>query len=168
MVELVETVIDQREVSAELGHSASAVGAGRIIGGIAAVIGSWARRNDPAMTDERALVAYSFNEAAVEAERPSLLYQQVLAEAFRRTGDTHGFAVTAAEADALGSSVVAWPAFTDSADALARLTSVWINRRHDVLGWGATPETDGEVAPAWEFSSMAAFADAVDEAWALR
>lgn len=66
-------------------------------------------------------MAYSLNEAAVEAERPSLLYPQVLAEAFRRTGDTHGFAVIAAEADALGSSVVAWPAFTDLADALARL-----------------------------------------------
>lgn len=51
---------------------------------------------------------------------------------------------------------------------VARLASVWINRRHDVPGWGATPEMDGEVSPGWEFSSMAAFADAVGEAWALR
>ena len=64
---------------------------------------------------------------------------------------------------------VAQSLFHDHVPArVARLTSVWINRRHDVPGWGATPQTDGEVAPAWEFSSMAAFADAVDEAWALR
>lgn len=42
------------------------------------------------------------------------------------------------------------------------LHSVWINRRHDRPGWGATPDPGAAVRPDWEFPSMAAFADAVD------
>jgi putative hydrolase of the HAD superfamily len=42
----------------------------------------------------------------------------------------------------------------------AGLPTVWINRRHDRLGWGATPAPAGAVAPDWEFPSMAAFAAA--------
>lgn len=45
------------------------------------------------------------------------------------------------------------------------LDSIWINRRHDKPGWGATPKPEGEVAPNLEFPSLAAFADAVDEAF---
>jgi 2-haloacid dehalogenase len=44
------------------------------------------------------------------------------------------------------------------------LSSVWINRRHDRPGWGATPEPAGEWSYDLEFNSMAEFADAVDEA----
>jgi 2-haloalkanoic acid dehalogenase type II len=41
------------------------------------------------------------------------------------------------------------------------LPSVWIDRRHDREGFGATPApTGGDVAPDWTFPSMAAFADA--------
>jgi 2-haloacid dehalogenase len=43
----------------------------------------------------------------------------------------------------------------------AGLRTVWINRRHDRPGWGATPAPPGEVTPDWEFPSMAAFASAV-------
>ena len=43
----------------------------------------------------------------------------------------------------------------------AGLPTVWINRRHDRPGWGATPEPGGEVRPDWEFGSMRSFADAV-------
>lgn len=89
--------------------------------GIAAVLGPWARKSDPAMTDEDVLVAYSENEAAVEDEAPGTLYPDVLREAFRRTGRDLGFEVTDADADALGTSVPDWPAFADSVDALARL-----------------------------------------------
>ncbi|MGH3358764.1 MAG: haloacid dehalogenase type II, partial [Nocardioidaceae bacterium] len=42
------------------------------------------------------------------------------------------------------------------------MDTVWINRRHDRPGWGATPEPGAEVQPDWEFPSMAAFADAVE------
>lgn len=89
--------------------------------GIAAVLGPWARRHDPEFTDEDVLVAYSENEAAVEAEAPGTLYPDVLREAFRRTGGDLGFEVTDEEADALGTSVPDWPAFPDSTDALTRL-----------------------------------------------
>ncbi|MFT4220549.1 MAG: haloacid dehalogenase type II [Microbacterium sp.] len=89
--------------------------------GIAAVLGPWARQHDPSMTDEQVLVAYSEHEAAVEAEAPTTLYPDVLREAFRRTGNALGLPVTDAEADALGTSVLRWPAFPDSAEALARL-----------------------------------------------
>jgi 2-haloalkanoic acid dehalogenase type II len=42
----------------------------------------------------------------------------------------------------------------------AGLPTVWINRRHDRPGWGATPAPSGDVTPDWEFPSMRAFADA--------
>ncbi len=42
----------------------------------------------------------------------------------------------------------------------AGLPTVWINRRHDRPGWGATPETTAEVRPDAEFGSMAEFAAA--------
>ena len=58
----------------------------------------------------------------MEAERPgALLYPDVLAEAFRRTGAALGVEVSDEDAEALAGSVGDWPAFPDSADALARL-----------------------------------------------
>lgn len=42
------------------------------------------------------------------------------------------------------------------------LPTVWINRRHDNPGWGATPAPPESVTPDWTFTSMKAFADAVD------
>jgi 2-haloacid dehalogenase len=43
----------------------------------------------------------------------------------------------------------------------AGLPTVWIHRRHDRGGWGATPQPPAPVTPDWEFPSMAAFAAAV-------
>lgn len=214
--------------------------------GIAAVLSPWAREQGLDLTDEELLLAYADNEAAVERETPTALYPEVLATAFRRTGDVLGHPVTAEWAQRLGSSVPDWPAFPDSADALARLAkhyqliilsnvnrdgfagsnkhlhgdfaavitaedvgaykpaenhfraldstlpelgvertgllhvaqslfhdhvpakreglpSVWINRRHDRPGWGATPEPGAEYSYDLEFPAMEAFADAVDQ-----
>jgi 2-haloacid dehalogenase len=44
----------------------------------------------------------------------------------------------------------------------AGLPTVWINRRHDRPGWGATPAPPADVTPYAEFPSMAAFAAAVE------
>ena len=44
----------------------------------------------------------------------------------------------------------------------AGLRTVWIHRRHDRGGWGATPPPAAPVTPDWEFPSMAAFAAAVE------
>jgi putative hydrolase of the HAD superfamily len=217
--------------------------------GIAAVLARWAREQGLDHGDEALLLAYADNEAAVEAEMPSALYPEVLATAFRRTGDGLGAPVSDAWAERLGGSVPDWPAFPDSADALARLRrhyeliilsnvhragfagsneqlrgdfaaiitaedvgaykpaenhfraldaalpglgverarllhvaqslfhdhvpakrealrSVWINRRHDRPGWGATPEPDEAFSYDLEFGSMGEFADAVDAAFA--
>jgi putative hydrolase of the HAD superfamily len=217
--------------------------------GIAAVLAPWAREQGLAAGDEELLLAYAGHEAAVEREQPTALYPEVIATAFRRTGGDLGAAVSDAWAQRLGDSVPAWPAFPDSADALARLArryqliivsnvhragfagsnrhlrgefaaiitaqdvgaykpaenhfraldaalpglgversrllhvaqslfhdhvpakreglpSVWINRRHDRPGWGATPAPSGEWSYDLEFPSMAAFADAVDRAFA--
>ncbi|HET7415473.1 MAG TPA: haloacid dehalogenase type II [Arthrobacter sp.] len=40
------------------------------------------------------------------------------------------------------------------------LPGVWINRRHDRPGWGATPDPRTAIKPEWQFQSMAAFAEA--------
>jgi len=44
----------------------------------------------------------------------------------------------------------------------AGLPTVWINRRHDRPGWGATPAPAAGVRPDWTFPSMLAFADAAE------
>lgn len=219
--------------------------------GISEVLAPWAREQGLDISDEELLVAYADNEAAVEAEVPSAPYPDVLAEAFRRTGAHLGRSVSDEWARRLGDSVPNWPAFPDSADALARLAaryrliilsnvhrdgfagsnrhlhgdfaaiitaedvgaykpaaphfraldatlaglgidrsellhvaqslfhdhvpakreglrSVWINRRHDRPGWGATPEPTDEWTYDLEFPSMGDFADAVDAAFAGR
>jgi putative hydrolase of the HAD superfamily len=217
--------------------------------GIAAVLSPWAREQGLDLTDEELLLAYADNEAAVERESPSARYPEILAAAFARTGGRLGRAVSDEWAERLGGSVPDWPAFSDSADALARLArhyrliilsnvhrdgfaasnqrlhgdfaaiitaedvgaykpadnhfraldaalaelgvaraallhvaqslfhdhvpakrvglpSVWINRRHDRPGWGATPEPSDAWSYALEFDSMGDFADAVDRAFA--
>jgi 2-haloacid dehalogenase len=216
--------------------------------GIAAVMAPWARAQGLDVSEEELLLAYADSEAAVESERPSALYPEVLATAFRRTGEKLGAPVSEAWARRLGDSVPDWPAFPDSAEALARLgrhykliilsnvhragfaasnqrlrgdfaaiitaedvgaykpaenhfraldatlpglgvdrrgllhvaqslfhdhvpakreglPSVWINRRHDRPGRGATPEPTEEWRYDLEFPSMADFADAVDRAF---
>ncbi|HJQ02830.1 MAG TPA: HAD-IA family hydrolase [Jatrophihabitans sp.] len=217
--------------------------------GIVAVLGAWAREQGLELEDEQLLLAYADNEAAIERETPQSLYPQVLAEAFRRTGGALGREVSAEWAERLASSVPDWPAFPDSAAALACLAqhyqliilsnvhragfagsnerlhgqfaaiitaedvggykpaanhfraldetlptlgvarerllhvaqslfhdhvpakreglpSVWINRRHDRAGWGATPEPGDQFSYDLEFPSMEAFVDAVEEAFA--
>jgi 2-haloacid dehalogenase len=216
--------------------------------GIAAVLAPWARQHGLEVTDEELLRAYADNEAAVEREIPTAPYPEVLATAFRRTGDTLGRPVADEWAQHLGDSVPAWPAFPDSAEALTRLAkhyqliilsnvhrdgfagsnthlhgdfaaiitaedvgaykpaenhfraldtaltelglqrsellhvaqslfhdhvpatrvglpSIWINRRHNRPGWGATPEPCDEWTYDMKFTSMRTFADACDQAF---
>jgi len=77
------------------------------------------------------------------------------------------FHALAAEAQRLGVERgkllhVAQSLFQDHVPAKrAGLRTVWINRRHDRSGWGATPAPPTEITPDWEFRSMAAFATAV-------
>jgi putative hydrolase of the HAD superfamily len=211
--------------------------------GIAAVLRPWARSVGLDLDDEQLLAAYADHEAAVERDQPTARYPEVLAAAFRRTGEALGRPVDDAWARRLGDSVPDWPAFPDSAAALASLAAhyrliivsnvhrdgfaasnrqlrgrfaavitaedvggykpadnhfqalfrtlddlgvargellhvaqslfhdhvpakraglatVWINRRHDRPGWGATPEPPDAWTYNLEFPSMAAFATA--------
>lgn len=211
--------------------------------GIAAVLAPWAKEVGLDLTDEELLLAYAENEAQAEQDSPDALYSAVLEEAFRRTGDKLGRPVSDEWAQRLGNSVPDWPAFDDSAEALASLArdykliilsnvhragfagsnkrlgvefdriitaedvnaykpapnhfhaldealkeigvprerllhvaqslfhdhvpakrhglpSVWINRRHDRPGWGATPEPSGEYSYDLEFPDMISFAHA--------
>jgi 2-haloacid dehalogenase len=64
---------------------------------------------------------------------------------------------------------VAQSIFHDHVPAKAAgIATVWINRRHDRPGWGATPAPTTSVTPDWEFSSMAAFAEACKQDRAIR
>ena len=57
---------------------------------------------------------------------------------------------------------VAQSLFHDHVPAKAfGLPTVWINRRADQPGWGATPSPEAPVVPDWQFTSMAEFAAAV-------
>ncbi|MEU4689095.1 HAD-IA family hydrolase [Actinoplanes sp. NPDC023714] len=216
--------------------------------GIAAVLTPWAREQGLHHDQDQLLAAYGEHEAVAETHTPAPVYPDVLAEAFRRTGASLGRPVSDAWARRLADSVPQWPAFPDSADALARLAahyrlivvsnvhrdgfagsneqlrgdfaaiitaedvggykpgdahfraldaalsglgvargellhvaqslfhdhvpakrhglpSVWINRRHDRPGWGATPEPGEQFTYDLEFPSMAAFADAAGRAF---
>jgi 2-haloacid dehalogenase len=70
--------------------------------------------------DERLLELYARHEAELEAG-DYLPYREVLAGSLRRLAADLGFEPTDAEAAAFGGSVADWPAFGDSAEALARL-----------------------------------------------
>jgi 2-haloacid dehalogenase len=70
--------------------------------------------------DETLLQGYARHEAALEAG-PYLRYREVLAMAVRGMAAELGTTVSDEDAATVGNSVVAWPAFPDSADALARL-----------------------------------------------
>jgi 2-haloacid dehalogenase len=70
--------------------------------------------------DEQLLERYARHEAELEAG-DYLPYREVLATGVRRLGDELGIAVGDAQAQAFGESVGDWPAFPDSATALARL-----------------------------------------------
>jgi 2-haloalkanoic acid dehalogenase type II len=210
--------------------------------GLLAELRPWADRHGSAKTDDELLAAFGAVESDVQQEQPTALYPDVLAESLRRVGTAEGVAVPDAEAADFGASVGRWPAFPDSAEALARLKAryqliilsnvdrtsfaasnerlgvtfdlivtaqdvgaykpspksfpalferlpeigvaredllhvaqslyhdhgparavglpcVWIDRRGDRAGAGATPTALGLPEPAWRYPSMAAFAD---------
>jgi FMN phosphatase YigB (HAD superfamily) len=148
--------------------------------GIAAVLVPWADEVGLDLDADRLLAAYAGNKAAVERDHPSAPYPEVLATAFRRTGETLGrpvgdhFRALLRTLDELGIARgellhVAQSLFHDHVPARkAGLASVWINRRHDRPGWGATPEPSEAWSYNLELSSLAELAAAADAAFAGR
>jgi 2-haloalkanoic acid dehalogenase type II len=211
--------------------------------GIATALRPWVERHGLGVPDETLVGMFGAVETGVEREQPATRYPEILAEVHRRISSRLGVEVDEDAAAAFGASVGDWPAFPDSAAALARLAeryrlivlsnvdrasfarsaerlgvafdlvltaedigsykpdpanftalieaaadigierirllhvaeslyhdhepaaafgldSVWIHRRHDRDGHGATHPPSGEVTPTWRFESMAAFADA--------
>src|SRR5262249_49234621 len=72
------------------------------------------------VADDTLLERYAEHEAALE-EGPYLTYRRVLAGAMRSVLEEFGAEPSLAEEERFGGSVVDWPAFSDSAAALARL-----------------------------------------------
>lgn len=73
-------------------------------------------------TDEALLERYARTEADLE-RGPYLTYREILERGLSSVGSTYGQVPTPEEISAFGSSVVDWPAFPDSAAALARLAT---------------------------------------------
>src|SRR5580765_5281781 len=71
-------------------------------------------------TDDELLERYAEAEAGLE-RGPYLRYREILADGLRSIAPGLGTTVTDAEAATFGGSVADWPAFPDSAAALARL-----------------------------------------------
>lgn len=67
------------------------------------------------------LASFARHESAQEAETPDMLYSDLLALVHRRLAAEWGIAVAEEEHAAFGGSVGDWPAFADSAAALAYL-----------------------------------------------
>ena len=75
-------------------------------------------------TDEELLELYSRAEASAEAG-PYLRYRDVLARCLREVCRQHGVEPSDEASAAFGASVADWPAFPDSAAALARLKTAF-------------------------------------------
>ena len=89
--------------------------------GILATLRPWAGRHGLSVGDDALLAEFSRVEPGLQTARPAALYPDILADAFRALGRHFGRSVGDDEARAFGQSVKDWPAFPDSADALAYL-----------------------------------------------
>jgi 2-haloacid dehalogenase len=89
--------------------------------GILATLRPWAGRHGLSVGDDALLAEFSRIEPELQTARPAAVYPDILADAFRALGRHFGRSVGDDEARAFGQSVKDWPAFHDSASALAYL-----------------------------------------------
>ena len=89
--------------------------------GIFAALQPLLQRCAPPPARNAALEAFARHESAVEEASPRMLYSDVLAEVHRRLAREWNAPMTDAEHARFGASVPDWPAFPDSAQALAYL-----------------------------------------------
>jgi len=90
--------------------------------GIGTELERWARRHDCDTPAAELVELVGSIESSVQQEHPEMRYPDVLATVLQRVGDRLGVEVRPIEAAEFGASVGRWPAFPDSADALARLS----------------------------------------------
>ena len=89
--------------------------------GLRAGLEKVAHLGSPSPDLDSLLETYGACEAEVERSQPGLRYPDVIARSAIAAGAIHGISVPEALASEIGDSVPAWPAFPDSAEALARL-----------------------------------------------
>jgi 2-haloalkanoic acid dehalogenase type II len=79
------------------------------------------RRISPDLDEDDALQRYAGIEADIEHTHPTMLYRDVVAATARQFGQAIGVPVPDELAADIGGSIGTWPAFPDSAEALAAL-----------------------------------------------
>ena len=89
--------------------------------GILAAFGPWRKRTGVTADDNRLLELFAEAESRIQAEQPAILYPDALALGLQRIGEKLNAPATAEETREFGQSVKDWPAFPDSAAALAYL-----------------------------------------------
>jgi 2-haloalkanoic acid dehalogenase type II len=89
--------------------------------GIAQALGRWLQANGVSITRDQMLAAFAAAEAPQQQATPDLRYPELLERVHRAIAERFGVAPDPAAAQAFGRSIRDWPAFTDSADALAYL-----------------------------------------------
>ena len=89
--------------------------------GIFEALAPWLERAGLRPERDQLLEAFAQLEAAQQAATPALRYPELLAEVHRGLAERFGIAPDAQAAAAFGASVGDWPAFPDSAEALAYL-----------------------------------------------
>ena len=89
--------------------------------GIAAALGPWLERRGVSATRDQMLAAFAAAEAPQQQATPDLPYPELLARVHGRVAQHFGIDADPAAAQAFGRSVGDWPAFPDSAEALAYL-----------------------------------------------
>lgn len=89
--------------------------------GMVAGLAPLTERVSRSLSRDDILEAHAFHESTTQAQTPGKRYPDVLALVYRRLAEEWGVAATWAEAAAYGASVADWPAFGDSAEALAYL-----------------------------------------------
>ncbi len=78
-------------------------------------------RAPQSLTGDQILEAHAFHESTTQAQTPGKIYSQLLATVYRRLAEEWNVEVDWAECLTYGASVEHWPAFPDSAEALAYL-----------------------------------------------
>jgi 2-haloacid dehalogenase len=89
--------------------------------GISEALTPWLERSGVRLERDQILEAFAQLESAQQTATPAMRYPELLATVHRGLAERFGIAPDAAAAAAFGSSVGDWPAFADSADALAYL-----------------------------------------------
>jgi 2-haloacid dehalogenase len=89
--------------------------------GILAALRPWAAARRVRAGDEELLAGFAQAESRREAAEPTTPYPRILAGVLEDLAEAFGTDVHPQEAEAFGASVKDWPAFPDSAEALAYL-----------------------------------------------